>query len=774
MDPQCAAGEYATRERVLAVGATPDDAARVFGTQFDDLKLLSQEEFAEEPDLDQYSALAISGPELSQDSLFSLLGVWVAETTRDQAVILDCSALESAEGAPLVPSELAHVRIVGVEDLADGRRGLRLVRGGDGLEVSPDNLRLMNEALRGRSSVENVVQLHSAKADTLKAHEQADKLQARVSELEERVKRLRERAARARSTAQASEQARREAEQRVEEVQSSWIAGAVRAYQRVIRPVGTGLHRPLRRSSSVALIGIVLLLVLSAPVLVGLATTEIEIVGALIVALAELLALSIVFTLLAVRRLAHWSRSTSEAVDSVLQQQASAADAIARLDKRVASSNPNHAAKLREIAERSRATQRVVGDVAAAVGPAGHPRFLDLTDRVEAAVTDLRVQQGAALERAASAAADAIQDHVERLVQRDSEQADAVARLSEKFDETHAVMLDIAAATGPAGYPRLLEVSDRIDAALTELEQRHLTPATKASIETASAVAQLLEREQLRDSGPSLQITKLIENLDETRTVTKQILAALRGPDSGITVDIAAGDEVSKSLDTILHAVRETPQQRRASETSVVRQVQAILSLSERVHSKVALPPMGGWAVSPDLMLVLVDEMLRLRPSTVLECGSGVSTVFLALAAAQHDIPTHLIALEHDADHLSRTKSLLEEHSVSHLVEVRHAPLEMSSVEQHPTQWYAEQAVADLNNIELLFVDGPPEGTGKQARYPAVPMLRDRLAPRSSIILDDMVRPEERETAERWHAMLPDFSMRILDVQKGGALLRRG
>ena len=65
-------------------------------------------------------------------------------------------------------------------------------------------------------------------------------------------------------------------------------------------------------------------------------------------------------------------------------------------------------------------------------------------------------------------------------------------------------------------------------------------------------------------------------------------------------------------------------------------------------------------------------------------------------------------------------------------------------------QWYDDAVVAagldaalqgDL--IDLLLVDGPPAyavGHGL-ARYPALPVLRDRLAPGATVVLDDVERP---------------------------------
>ena len=55
-----------------------------------------------------------------------------------------------------------------------------------------------------------------------------------------------------------------------------------------------------------------------------------------------------------------------------------------------------------------------------------------------------------------------------------------------------------------------------------------------------------------------------------------------------------------------------------------------------------------------------------------------------------------------------------------------------------------------MDGIDLVFVDGPPGTTGPLARYPALPVLRDRCAPGARFILDDAARPDERTIINRW------------------------
>ncbi|MET1059324.1 MAG: class I SAM-dependent methyltransferase [Nocardioides sp.] len=216
-----------------------------------------------------------------------------------------------------------------------------------------------------------------------------------------------------------------------------------------------------------------------------------------------------------------------------------------------------------------------------------------------------------------------------------------------------------------------------------------------------------------------------------------------------------------------------TPAQVEASAEALGERVQAMINLFDMVHVSAAVPAMSHWAASPDLVLWTVDTFLKDRPSLVVECGSGVSTLFLALAAKQYDLPTRIVALEHDRTYARRTREMLAHHGVAGFAEVRHAPLARTHLEDHETPWYDESALTDLKGIGLLLVDGPPARTGPAARFPAIPILKDGLADTCTILVDDLIREEDREVSERWRSLLPDFSYEVLALHKGAAVLRR-
>ena len=203
------------------------------------------------------------------------------------------------------------------------------------------------------------------------------------------------------------------------------------------------------------------------------------------------------------------------------------------------------------------------------------------------------------------------------------------------------------------------------------------------------------------------------------------------------------------------------------------RQLEALQNLNAVLPTSDVLPATRGWAASPDLLLALVDLVITERPSLIVECGSGASTLWLALALRRFGIDGRIIALDHDPVFAGKTRDFLARHDVLDLAEVRDGPLESFSLDGETYSWYARTAWEDLAGIDLLFVDGPPAATGHQARYPALPLLNKSLSPIATIVLDDLIVPDMREVLPRWLAADPGFSSEILPLEKQAAVLRR-
>jgi predicted O-methyltransferase YrrM len=227
------------------------------------------------------------------------------------------------------------------------------------------------------------------------------------------------------------------------------------------------------------------------------------------------------------------------------------------------------------------------------------------------------------------------------------------------------------------------------------------------------------------------------------------------------------------TLETVRRLGARVEKEVKAEINQTFRQLEALQNLSAVVPPSDLVPATRVWAASPDLLVVLVDLVISERPSLVLECGSGASTLWFALAMRRFGIDGRIVALDHDPVFGIKTRDLLARHGVADLAEVRDAPLESYSLGDQTYSWYARKAWEDLTGIDLLFVDGPPATTGHQARYPALPLLAGSLSPVATAVLDDLVVPDMQEVLQLWLDAYPEFNSEILPLEKRAAILRR-
>jgi predicted O-methyltransferase YrrM len=214
---------------------------------------------------------------------------------------------------------------------------------------------------------------------------------------------------------------------------------------------------------------------------------------------------------------------------------------------------------------------------------------------------------------------------------------------------------------------------------------------------------------------------------------------------------------VEKSLATLVAKAGRAESERKvilrrtnALRSSILTDQQAVQQLIARFQPEAPLPVVGGWALDPTALFWLVDHVDRARPQLVVECGSGTSTLWIAFALRRNG-SGRVVSFEHSEEFAASTRQLLERHGLSDWAQVRTAPLVPVETAGGTFPWY-DVDPATLGPIDLLFIDGPPEATGRHARYPALPVLGGRLAPGAVVVLDDAGRDDEREVLQRWLA----------------------
>ena len=118
-----------------------------------------------------------------------------------------------------------------------------------------------------------------------------------------------------------------------------------------------------------------------------------------------------------------------------------------------------------------------------------------------------------------------------------------------------------------------------------------------------------------------------------------------------------------RMLDTVRRLGAGVEKEVKTEIRQTFRQLEALQNLSAVLPANDVLPATRGWAAAPDLLMVLVDLVITERPSLVVECGSGASTLWLALAMRRLEIDGRIIALDHDPVCGGKTRDLLARHT---------------------------------------------------------------------------------------------------------------
>lgn len=237
---------------------------------------------------------------------------------------------------------------------------------------------------------------------------------------------------------------------------------------------------------------------------------------------------------------------------------------------------------------------------------------------------------------------------------------------------------------------------------------------------------------------------------------TNEILDTARGQRAEMTAGVDRVEKaIAKSDLRLSHTATQTELRRlhtesRAADLLDFRQVEALLNLYALFPVRSSVPPSRKWAASADLLAFLVSTVLTRRPKLIVELGGGLSTLWMAYALEKADNGGRIISLDHDEAFATKTRALLAEHGLGQYADIRHAPLNDIEIDGEKWPWYDLSALADVQGCDLLLVDGPPAATRDHARFPALPMLIDKLAASAAVVVDDCVRQDEKDIVERW------------------------
>jgi hypothetical protein len=154
----------------------------------------------------------------------------------------------------------------------------------------------------------------------------------------------------------------------------------------------------------------------------------------------------------------------------------------------------------------------------------------------------------------------------------------------------------------------------------------------------------------------------------------------------------------------------------------------------------------NSWSAQQEFLEASLREA-RATDGSILECGSGLSTLLIGAVAQARGI--RVWSLEHEPRWTERVRKYLRKY------QIRSVTLAMAPIRSYGDfDWYSLTSLQGIPaNISLVICDGPP-GATRGGRYGLVPVMLEKLRADCTILLDDGAREAERSIAARWGRML--------------------
>lgn len=153
----------------------------------------------------------------------------------------------------------------------------------------------------------------------------------------------------------------------------------------------------------------------------------------------------------------------------------------------------------------------------------------------------------------------------------------------------------------------------------------------------------------------------------------------------------------------------------------------------------------SSWSLGEAAYQALRDQLERLHPTTLVEFGSGVSTLRLA-----HDFPgARITTLEGDPTFFRETAERVAASPHAGAIDLRLCPPRWQRF--GPTFYLSFEATALPSQVDAVLIDGPPLST-RRGREACLYQVFSSLRVGGLVFLDDHVRGAEQRTVRNWLA----------------------
>lgn len=156
---------------------------------------------------------------------------------------------------------------------------------------------------------------------------------------------------------------------------------------------------------------------------------------------------------------------------------------------------------------------------------------------------------------------------------------------------------------------------------------------------------------------------------------------------------------------------------------------------------------LDGYSGNASLMYAILKILVQSKPSSILELGSGQSTLMIDRLIGELDLSTKLVSVEHEAFWHSKITEMI----TSEQVTVHHAELK----EIKSGKYYdLESLFSKHSHFDLIIIDGPPRGIAKRGEIASFIKKYSLITEDFVILVDDAHHASEKHTINEVTSML--------------------
>lgn len=178
------------------------------------------------------------------------------------------------------------------------------------------------------------------------------------------------------------------------------------------------------------------------------------------------------------------------------------------------------------------------------------------------------------------------------------------------------------------------------------------------------------------------------------------------------------------------------------------------------------------WPIEEEFAWYLIHKIVANRPINIVELGSGTSTLIILKTLEKLGYGYNLVSFDSDKNFIEETKNLLVAEEVYDEKKIKLVFSQIADIKINnlPYKWYNPNDFQfDFDKIDLLFVDGPVGSLCKNARYPAMSIMKKYLKKGSIVVLHDAKREDEIKIVEMWKEENPEIeSVYGIKTERGG------